>query len=280
MNTDVLSDPPPSEFPSDFMPNDDFFEQPNDGPVPEWQDESMFNQEGGESLVDEARSLWWAFLTPLLLGIGLWFIWRTQVQGPNQFDPEMPSILFDRLQTWAQRLGLRSEPAQTPYEQASRFGRVLPEARRPIDSITQSYVQFRFNRRAPMQPAGTAQPLAEVPIEDPGPGDASWSQEHTTRGGGVHGPVRAWEEIKPLLWKAWLRRIFRWKQSSQPAESNPSPATGAWSRRAHHDFMLYSENNGNTNGGSNGENSGTGLEDTRAHDAAPYRRKYMNGTKQ
>ncbi len=35
----------------------------------------------------------------------------------------------------------------TPYENARRLGRAVPKGREPIDSITESYVQFSFSGR-------------------------------------------------------------------------------------------------------------------------------------
>ncbi|MEX1021286.1 MAG: transglutaminase domain-containing protein [Litorilinea sp.] len=263
-NTDILSDPQLSDFNDEFMPNDDFPEELNNEPVPEWQDENLLGDE--LSAQDQQNRLLWALLTPLLLVIGVWFIWRMRVQGPNQFDPDLPSILYERLQSWAERLGFRNEPTHTPYEQADRFGYALPEARPAIDSITQSYVQFRFRRplaAAQAAPSGAQEVAsASIPVADQ-PTDAQFAetaqaQTHNTESGVTTGPLNVWEELQPILWRAWMRKIFRLDRQSNPTDKRRG--------RVSQDFTLESTAD-NAQGASASDDADTAL----------FRPRYTNG---
>ena len=145
-------------------------------------DPGMFGDdfEIGEEAAAYARD-WrlWAILTPLVLAAGLWVIWRTRVAGPTQFDANLPSILYDRLQRWGIRLGLAASVSDTPYEQGRRLGRAVPEGQAPIASITEAYVQYRFGGHDPTGP----QPL--------------------------RGPdLREWQTLQPILWRAWVAKLL------------------------------------------------------------------------
>ncbi len=99
----------------------------------------------GEEASALAHSWWlWALVTPLALAVGLWVIWRTRVAGPSQFDPNLPPILYERLQRWAARLDLRPPESDTPYEQARHLSQAVPEGRASIRAITEVYVRYRF----------------------------------------------------------------------------------------------------------------------------------------
>ncbi|MEZ4710711.1 MAG: hypothetical protein R3A44_26170 [Caldilineaceae bacterium] len=89
---------------------------------------------------------WWVTMlaTPLLLVAGFLFM-RRFVMAPSAFTPDLPPILFDRMQRWAERLGLRIAEQNTPYENARRLSRALPEAQTPINTITNSYVVYQFS---------------------------------------------------------------------------------------------------------------------------------------
>ncbi len=101
----------------------------------------------GEEASALAHSWWlWALVTPLALAVGLWVIWRTRVAGPSQFDPNLPPILYERLQRWATRLGLRPPESDTPYEQARHLSQAVPEGRASIRAITEVYVALSFWR--------------------------------------------------------------------------------------------------------------------------------------
>ncbi|MDQ3249031.1 MAG: DUF3488 and transglutaminase-like domain-containing protein, partial [Chloroflexota bacterium] len=81
------------------------------------------NQTGGENANNFAGlPLWlWAILTPLLLIVGVWGLRRSQAFGPTAFTPELSPIIYERMQRWAERLGLRPLDSDTPYEQATRM---------------------------------------------------------------------------------------------------------------------------------------------------------------
>ena len=89
---------------------------------------------------------WWVTMlaTPVLLVAGFLFM-RRFVMAPSAFTPDLPPILFDRMQRWAERLGLRVAEQNTPYENARRLSRALPEAQTPINTITNSYVVYQFS---------------------------------------------------------------------------------------------------------------------------------------
>ncbi|NJN83898.1 MAG: transglutaminase domain-containing protein, partial [Caldilineaceae bacterium] len=76
-----------------------------------------------------SRQRWWTWvlLTPIVLLIGLYIIWRSRLFGPTAFVPEMAPIFYDRLVRWATRIGINLQPEQTPYEQAAFMRRALPE---------------------------------------------------------------------------------------------------------------------------------------------------------
>ncbi|MFN2203635.1 MAG: DUF3488 and DUF4129 domain-containing transglutaminase family protein [Caldilineaceae bacterium] len=130
-----------------------------------------------ETLGDRA---WWllGLLVSLGLAIGLVFIWRTRYAGPTAFDPELPPLLYERLERWSHRLGLSSTISFTPYENARRLGRRVPEGRVPIDTITESYVQYSFGgKRA---------------------GDNGLAHD-------------AWRHLRPQLWRSWFASKFQRK---------------------------------------------------------------------
>lgn len=140
----------------------------------------------------------WALVTPMLLVGGLWFIWRTRINGPIGFDPDLPPIIFDRLQNWAARLGLGGSPSETPYEQAHSLSTALPEGQQPITSITEQYVQYRFRRR-----------LA---------GNVRYSASETN-----DVLTQEWQTLQPLLWRRWLRKLTRLGDKPAPPKQPKAP---------------------------------------------------------
>ena len=119
-----------------------------------------------------------------LAGI-IFLLYRNRVLGPSTFTTDMPPIIFDRMQRWAERLGLRTQTGHTPYEQARQFSRALPEGKRPIETITHNFVQYQFGRGD--QATGAAlsnlqKSNAELPT--------------------------AWRQLHTIFWRAWMRRFF------------------------------------------------------------------------
>jgi len=144
-----------------------------------------------------ARYWWlWALLTPMVLVGGLWFIRRSKFSGPSGFDPELPSIFYERLQRWAERLGLGGLVSHTPYEQGQYLSRALPEGRNPITNITEQYVHYRFSRRAlPVEVHHSTVPPAPVSEIISESANGTLTQD--------------WQLLQPLLWKRWVAKLTR-----------------------------------------------------------------------
>jgi transglutaminase-like putative cysteine protease len=189
-----------------LMPED--LDPSSSAPLPQEQplDEQMPQDPGApppedQTLMQEAADLatdnwwFWALLTPIVLGFGLWFIRKQQVSGPANFDAEQPPIFYERLQRWAARLGLSGPPSHTPYEEAQHLSRSLPEGRAPITTITEQYVRYRFSRRALTVPATDAGAIPPSPVAN----SISESADGTL--------TQEWQLLEPLLWKNWLRKL-------------------------------------------------------------------------
>jgi transglutaminase-like putative cysteine protease len=129
----------------------------------------------------------WALLTPILLVAGIWGLRRSQAFGPTTFTPELPPLLYERLQRWAERLGLHTRASETPYEQARTFSRALPDGQPFISEITDTYVRYRFGP----QPAE-----GEMPVNG----------ATTVPGQRL---IEAWQQLQPMLWRAWGRKLAK-----------------------------------------------------------------------
>jgi transglutaminase-like putative cysteine protease len=151
------------------------------------QDE-LLNQQGTamtESTGGSGRWWVWALVTPILLVVGIWGLRRSQAFGPTAFTPELPPILYERLQRWAERLGLHTRASETPYEQARAFSRALPDGQPFISEITDTYVRYRF---------GPQRAEGEVTVN----GAANTTGQRL---------VEAWQQLQPMLWRAWGRKL-------------------------------------------------------------------------
>ena len=172
--------------------NDDQADQPDDQvpDQPEQKPEDLPTPFTGEDLLQTqtgdtgAPYPWWVWAlgVVLLLVVGAFFIWRARSSGPSAFTADLPVILFERMQNWAQRLGVGPATGQTPYEHARALGAALPEAQPYIEQITDNYVRFRFARQD--VPAAAAL-------------------------GNVQNPalLQSWKQMETLFWKAWLRKL-------------------------------------------------------------------------
>ena len=183
-----------SPFTEEMMKDEQLPQDPA-APLPEDQSFSL------EDAADLTTNNWWFWVVvmPILLGAGYWFIRRAQVNGPAGFEPEMPSIFYERLQRWAERLGISGPTSNTPYEQAQHLSRALPEGRAPITAITEQYVRYRFSRRAmPVEIHRMAVPPAPVTHAITESDSGTLTQD--------------WQLLQPLLWKNWLRKIFHLRQ--------------------------------------------------------------------
>ncbi len=183
-----LNDAPANSDPGGPIPSaeptfDPLF--PEGGPLPE-------DTAAGEGTGNFGGLPWWlwAIVTPLLLIVGIWGLRRSQSFGASAFTPELSPIIYERMQRWGERLGLRATDSDTPYEHGSRLSDVLPEGRSFIQQITETYVRHRFSRHAITADANVASAGAEASVAVEG-GDMLLS---------------SWQQLHPLFWRAWLRK--------------------------------------------------------------------------
>ena len=130
----------------------------------------------------------WSLLTPIILIAGLAVIWRTRFVGPTAFTPDLPFLLYERMERWAIRLGFRPYQTHTPYEQAQTLSQVLPEGKPQIDTITDTYVRYRFS---PEQGDASQVTQPAQPARPP-------SQSSQVIG--------AWQKLQPMLLRFWLHK--------------------------------------------------------------------------
>jgi len=109
-----------------------------------------------------------------VLGTVVWCILRR----PPAAVPHLLPLLYERLIDWGERLKLRWQPHQTPYEQARLMARAVPEGQAQIDCIAGLYVRERFS---------------PSPVSDDELASAA----------------QAWLALRPVLWWRWLRRLAR-----------------------------------------------------------------------
>jgi hypothetical protein len=159
----------------------------------------------------ESSIPWWGWLValPVLLLGGFWLVRKSGIgSGPTAFSPELPLLLFERLQRWAGRLGFAPQETQTPTEQAQRWARSLPEGAQPITQITDSYVRYRYAPASSQQHPSTE----SVPEAD------------------------AWKTLQPILMGAWFRRWLPARKqvdATQYTLSDDSPKGAPVERRPH-----------------------------------------------
>ncbi len=159
-----------------FPENDPAFDEGN---LP--QNEEFF---GGGGLLPGGRWWWlWALAIPFVALAGLFVLLRMRVfgLGPTDFSPNLPILLYERLITWAERIGLPLPVHHTPYERAQDLGQAMPEGQPFVQAITQSYVHHRF--------AGNSAALEP----------AAGTPEVEALGG-------AWRKLQPIMLRTWIRR--------------------------------------------------------------------------
>lgn len=179
-------------------------ENPGEPPLDPFSEEELLNQ----GLLDDApfdsgafgsggspfnNIPWWLWglMTLVLLLVGIWGLRFIPAFAPTAFTADLPPILYERLQRWTGRLGIRLAETETPYEQGKRLGQALPEGRTMIQQIIQQYVLHRFNRgRTLATHTESNQPLQ---------GSSQTNLETLDK---------AWQALEPVFWKAWLRRIY------------------------------------------------------------------------
>lgn len=167
--------------------------------VPE--DEPFFT--GG---VETIRNMpWWvnALLTLLSTLLVLGLIFYVRLLRPTAFTPELPPILYERMLRWAERVGLRVNDHNTPLEQADRLARALPEAGKPIRTITERYVDYQFRPHGYSAVAS----LGRDKIEN------------AQGGSDVAELPQAWVALQRIFLRTWLsnfgRRFFRFGRRRQ-----------------------------------------------------------------
>jgi hypothetical protein len=161
---------------------------------PPFSGEELLENPLGDASGDVTPWWLWAIALAAALGLGGFLVWRIRYSGPNSFALEIPVLMFDRLQFWAQRLGLGPTPTQTPYEHARQVTAALPETAPYVQEITNTYVQFRFSRHPATSP-------------DAAPVDAGLND--------------AWRKLEPLFWRAWWQRLRQRVLGRKRTSANP-----------------------------------------------------------
>jgi transglutaminase-like putative cysteine protease len=169
----------PSEDPSGFrdmehdMPDDIFF--PED--------------EGGYMPVQLPRRWpavrWLGGLILLMIPMGLTAFWTLRQRKLRALN--LVERVYERLCSFARRLGIEFQRHQTPYEYAAALTTAVPEGQGPVQRITDLYVRERFSGR-------------EVSGQEAG---------------------EAWQSLRPVLWRHWLQRRlerFQRRTSSHTSE--------------------------------------------------------------
>lgn len=181
------------------LPNTNPYEDPLD---PFAEAGALDGLNGSESGRGMASWPWWVWviLTPLILIAGILGLRRMPMWGPTSFTPQLPPILYERLQRWTDRIGLRLADSETPYEHERRISRALPEGKPLIQRITQTYVHYRFSRQGDHSSTFV------------GPGQHKTSELGQT-----------WQALEQIFWRAWLRKLY---YTVLRRRSNPYSLTG------------------------------------------------------
>ncbi len=100
------------------------------------------------------------------------------------------ALAYDRMNRFAEWLGVQLRPSQTPYERAAVLIGAAPDAAAPIDVVTDLYVEERFGR-------------VEEGLFD-------------------EQAMRAWRELRPeLLKRSVLRTLSRFQRTSRNSKRRP-----------------------------------------------------------
>jgi transglutaminase-like putative cysteine protease len=149
------------------------FRGPNRGePIP---DDDLFPEDRSGFASGQAPRRWQAarWLVGLILlsipaGLAAFWAWRERkLKGLNLVER-----VYERLCSFARRLGIEFQRHQTPYEYAAALSTAIPEGRGPVQRIADLYVRERFSGK-------------EVSGQEAG---------------------EAWQSLRPILWRSWLRR--------------------------------------------------------------------------
>ena len=130
-------------------------------------------EQGDEPLAQSQGPLRWllaAGLTFIVLVVGGW--WATENWGFHRLSAVERA--YARLLRFGRWFGRPLCVSDTPFEWVRDVSAIVPEAREPMARIVDLYVRARFARGDPAAPEVKA----------------------------------AWERVRPVLWRGWLRRII------------------------------------------------------------------------
>ena len=141
-------------------------------PLPD--DEEHLSEEGGFASGQVTRRQqavrWLGGLILLSIPVGVVALWAWRER--KQKGLNLVEQVYERLCSFARRLGIQFQRHQTPYEYAAALSTAIPEGQGPVQRIADLYVRERFSGR-------------EVSGQEAG---------------------EAWQSLRPILWRSWLRR--------------------------------------------------------------------------
>ena len=158
-------------------------------PLPDDDEELLSEDAGGFAFGQATRrqqaARWLGGLILLSVPAGLAALWAWLER--KQRGLNLVERVYERLCSFARRLGIEFQRHQTPYEYAAALITVVPEGQSSVQRIADLYVRERFSGR-------------EVSRQEAG---------------------EAWQSLRPILWRRWLQRKLERLQhriSSRAAE--------------------------------------------------------------
>ena len=160
----------------------------HDEPIP---DDDVFPEDrsgfaSGQAPRRQQAVRWLVGLILLVTPVGLatlWILRERKLKGLNLVER-----VYERLCSFARRLGIEFQRHQTPYEYAAALITAIPEGQSPVQRIADLYVRERFSGR-------------EVSGQEAG---------------------EAWQSLRPILWRRWLqRKLERLQRRASSRTSEP-----------------------------------------------------------
>jgi len=153
----------------------------HDEPIP---DDDVFPEDRGGFIASQAPRRWQAVrwlggLILLSIPAGLAAFWTLRERKLRELN--LVERVYERLCNFARRLGIEFQRHQTPYEYAAALITAVPEGQDPVQRIADLYVRERFS--------GTV---------------LDWTVQGREVSGQEAG--EAWQSLRPILWRRWLRR--------------------------------------------------------------------------
>jgi len=144
----------------------------HDEPIP---DDDVFPEDRGGFASGQAPRRWQVVrwlggLILLSIPAGLAAFWTLRERKLRELN--LVERVYERLCSFARRLGIKLQQHQTPYEYAAALITAVPEGQVPVQRIADLYVRERFSGR-------------EVSGQEAG---------------------EAWQSLRPILWRRWLQR--------------------------------------------------------------------------